>query len=67
MNSRTVGLRVAGVIFALVCLAQLTRLWARVEVLVAGYALPLWPSAIAAVVAGGLCYWMWRLAGRGGG
>jgi hypothetical protein len=67
MNSRTVGLRVAGVVFALVCIAQLARLLAGAEVLVAGYSVPLWPSAIAAVMAGGLSYWMWKLsAGRDG-
>jgi len=65
MNSRTVGLRVAGVIFALVCLVQLLRLVTRVDVLVAGYVVPLWPNAIAAIVAGGLSFWMWRLAARG--
>jgi len=65
MNSKTVGLRVAGVIFGLVCLAQLMRLVTRVEVLVAGRAVPLWPNAVAAIVAGGLCVWMFRLAGSG--
>jgi hypothetical protein len=65
MNSRTVGLRVASVVFGLVCIAQLLRLVTRVEVLVAGHALPLWPSAVAAVVAGILSYWMFRLAARG--
>ena len=65
MDSRTVGLRVAGVVFGLVCLAQLTRLVTGVEVLVAGYSVPLWPNAIAAAVAGGLSFWMWRLSAGG--
>jgi hypothetical protein len=67
MNSRTVGLRVAGVVFALVCIAQLARLLTGVEVLVAGYSVPLWPNGIAAVVAGGLSYWMWKLSGGADG
>ena len=66
MNSRAVGLRVAGAIFALVCFVQLLRLVTRAEVLVAGYAVPLWPNAMAAVVAGCLSFWLWRLASRGG-
>jgi hypothetical protein len=62
MNSQVVGLRVASVIFGLVCLAQLGRLLARPEVMVAGHAFPLWPSGVAVVVAGGLSLWMWRLS-----
>jgi len=65
MNSKTVGLRIAGVIFGLVCLAQLLRLLTRVEVLVATHPVPLWPNAVAFIIAGGLCYWMWRLSYRG--
>jgi hypothetical protein len=62
MNSQSVGLRVASVVFGLVCLAQLARLVTQVEVMVAGRVFPLWPNAVAAVVAGGLCLWMWRLS-----
>ena len=47
MNSRTVGLQVAAVIFGLVSLVQLLRLLTRVEVLVAGHPVPLWPNAVA--------------------
>jgi hypothetical protein len=65
MNSRILGLRVAGFIFGLVCLAQLLRLLTQVEVLVATHPLPLWPNAVAFVVAAGLCVWMWRLSYRG--
>lgn len=65
MNSRTVGLRVAGVVFAIVCVAQVARLVLRPEILVAGQVIPLWPSAVAAVVAGGLCLWMWKLSAGG--
>jgi hypothetical protein len=65
MNSRILGLRVAGVVFGIVCLAQLLRLLTRVEVVVATHPLPLWPNALAFVVAGALCLWMWRLSYRG--
>lgn len=65
MNSRTAGLRVAAVVFGLVCLAQLLRLLTGVDVLVAGHPIPLWPNAIAFVVAGGLSLWMLKLSGGG--
>ena len=65
MNSQTVGLRVAAVVFALVCVAQLVRLVLRPEILVAGHVMPLWPSAVAVIVAGGMSIWMWKLAANG--
>ena len=66
MNSRTVGLQVAAVIFGLVSLVQLLRLLTRVEVLVAGHPVPLWPNAVALVIAGGLSAWMIKLSRSGG-
>jgi hypothetical protein len=64
MNSQTAGLRVAAIVFGLLGLAQLARLVIRPEVLVAGYPVPLWPSALAAIVLAGLCVWMWKLASQ---
>jgi hypothetical protein len=62
MKSPILGLRVAGTVFGLGCLGQVLRLVARIEVLVAGHQVPLWPSAIAVVIAGGLSVWLWRLS-----
>jgi hypothetical protein len=62
MNSQTTGLRVAGIVFGLMAIAQLVRLVIRPEVLVAGYSMPLWPSVVAFVILGGLSLWMWKLA-----
>lgn len=62
MNSTILGLRVAGIVFALMCLAQLLRLVIRPQVLVAGNQVPLWPSGLAFVILGGLSLWMWKLA-----
>ena len=45
MKSSVLGLRVAGVVFGLMALAQLARLLIRPLVLVAGHEIPLWPSA----------------------
>ena len=62
MKSSVLGLRVASVVFGLMSLAQLARLLIRPLVLVAGHEIPLWPSALALVVLGGLSLWMWKLA-----
>jgi hypothetical protein len=62
MNTQITGLRVAGVVFGLMALAQLARLVLRPEVLVAGQRIPLWPSVLAFIFLGGMCFWMWRLA-----
>ena len=61
MNSQIIGLRVASVILGLMSIAQLVRLLIRPEVLVAGHLMPLWPSALAFVILGGLSFWMWSL------
>lgn len=62
MNSKILGLRVAGVIFGLMSIAQLARLLIRPEVLVAGHLIPLWPSTLAFVILLGLSLWMWKLS-----
>jgi len=62
MNSQITGLRVASAAFGLMALAQLVRLVIRPEVLVAGHPMPLWPSALAVIILGGLSLWMWKLA-----
>jgi hypothetical protein len=61
MNSPTVGLRVASILFGVLCLAQVLRLVMRPEVLVAGHALPLWPSVLAVVLLGAMSLWLWTL------
>jgi hypothetical protein len=62
MNSQIVGLRVASAVFGLIAIAQSARLLIRLEVLVAGYPMPLWPSVLAFVILAGLSLWMWKLA-----
>ena len=52
----------ASIVFGLMALGQLVRLAIRPEVLVAGHLMPLWPSALAFVILGGLSLWMWKLA-----
>jgi hypothetical protein len=62
MNSQITGLRVASVVFGLMAIAQLVRLVIRLEVIVAGHPMPLWPSVLACIILGGLSVWMWTLA-----
>ncbi len=62
MKKQQFGLRIAGIIFALVAMAQLARLVMRVEVMVAGLRVPLWSSAVAVILAGALSWWLCRLA-----
>lgn len=62
MNSQILGLRVASIVFGLMSAAQLARLAIRPEVLVAGHLMPLWPSAPAFAILGGLSIRLWKLA-----
>jgi hypothetical protein len=64
MHSQIIGLRMASIVFGLMSVAQLARLIIRLEVLVAGYLMPLWPSALAFVMLGGLSLWLWKLGRR---
>ena len=63
MRSRVVGLRVAGIVFGLIAMAQVGRLLLWADVLVNGHHLPLWPSARAAVILVGLGVWLLKLSG----
>ena len=62
MRSQIIGLRVASVIFGLIALAQLVRFVIGGRVIVGGHALPLWPSALAFFIFGGLSIWLWNLS-----
>ena len=62
MKAQILGLRVAGTIFGLMCLMQLLRLVTAVDVRVGEHHIPLWPSAVGVVIAGGLSLWLWKLS-----
>jgi len=64
MKSQVFGLRVAGTVFALVCLGHLLRIITQADVLIAGRLIPVWVNAVGVVIAGGLSVWMWRLSAR---
>ena len=54
MNKNT-ALMVAGIIFAVVALAHALRLFYAVEIIAAGYMIPMWVSWVGFVVAFILC------------
>ena len=59
---KDLGLRVAGTIFGLIALLHLARALARIEAVFGGWAVPLWLSTAAFVVAGALSLWFFLLA-----
>ena len=62
MSSRVLGLRVAGTVFGIVCIAHIWRLLTHTAVLIGGSPISSTISVIGAIVAGALSVWMWRLA-----
>ncbi len=50
----------AAVLLALIAAVQLVRLVFRWEVTVHGVIVPLWPSGLAVLIAGGLAVMLWR-------
>ncbi len=67
MNSQTTGLRVASVVFGLVCLGHLWRLYAHANIRIGDHFVPMWASVLGLIIAGGLSIWMWRLSSARGG
>ena len=62
MKSQTLGLRVAGAIFAVLCVGHLLRVVTRADLVIAGHPMPLWMSGVGFLIAGALSLWMWRLS-----
>jgi hypothetical protein len=62
VNPQSLGLCVASAVFGLMSVAHLVRLVTHPEVIVAGHQFPLWASALAVLILGGLSLWMWKLA-----
>ena len=54
--------RIAVLVFGLVALVQLLRLILGWSVVINGFAIPLWASAVACLVAAGLAVMVWREA-----
>ncbi|MCX5846769.1 MAG: hypothetical protein NTW12_10525 [Deltaproteobacteria bacterium] len=51
---------IAILICTLIALAHLLRIFIRAEVIANGISIPLWPSAVAAVIFGVLAYMLWQ-------
>jgi len=64
MSSPRTGLRVAAIIFGLVCLGHLWRLVQHVDVRLGPHDIPMWISVVGIIIAGGLSLWMWKLSAR---
>ena len=67
MKSQILGLRVAGTVFALVCLGHLLRIITQADVIIAGCQIPIWVNVVGVLIAGSLSLWMWRLSARAAG
>jgi hypothetical protein len=63
MCSQSVGLRVASVLFGLMCLAHVARLVMGLEVQIGSHHVGNLLSVVGVVVGAALCVWLWRLAG----
>ena len=53
---------IAVALFTLIAVVHLLRLFAGWEIVVVGFSIPVWWSAIGLVVAGGLALMLWREA-----
>jgi hypothetical protein len=53
---------IAVILFALIAILHLLRLFTGWEVVVVGFVVPVWWSALGLVVAGGLALMVWREA-----
>jgi hypothetical protein len=62
MNSQRNGLRVASVIFGLVTLAHIIRLFKHAKINIASHVIPMEASWIFIIIFGLLCVWTWRLS-----
>jgi hypothetical protein len=58
----SLGLRVSGVVFALVSIAHLARLWSGVELQIGAYRVGFNVSAAAIFISAALGLWLWKLA-----
>jgi len=66
MNSPTIGLRVASIIFGIFAIGHLLRLISHAQVTVGSHTIPMGLSWVALIVAAILCIWMWRLSSMRG-
>jgi len=64
MKPQITGLRVGGVLFGLMALAQLLRLVIRPAVMIGSFSVPLWPSVVAFLILAAMSVWMLELSAQ---
>ncbi len=64
MNPQATGLRVSGLIFALVAIGHLWRLVTQAQIVISTTQIPMWVSVVGVIIAGTLSIWTWRLSAR---
>jgi hypothetical protein len=62
INSKILGLRVAGSIFGIVAVLHLLRVVTRVPMVIAGLLLPIWVNVMGFAGSGLICMWLWLLS-----
>jgi hypothetical protein len=64
VTNQRFGLRIASLIFALIAIVHVIRMVVGLQIQIGAQTIPMWPSAVAAVLFGVLAVWFWRLANR---
>lgn len=64
MKSKDFALRIAAVIFGIVAILHLIRIVSGVEVVIGGWAMPMWINMLGLIGGAGLCFWLLMLSGR---
>jgi len=62
INSKILGVRVAGTIFGIVAIFHLLRVVTGVTIVIAGWMLPMWVNVLGFAGSGLLCVWLWLLS-----
>jgi len=62
INSKILGLRVAGTIFGIVAVLHLLRVVIGIPIAISGWMLPMWVNVLGFAGSGLLCVWLWWLS-----
>jgi len=62
INSKILGLRVAGAIFGIVAILHILRVVTGLSIVIAGWMLPIWMNVLGFAGSGLLCVWLWLLS-----
>jgi hypothetical protein len=62
INSKILGLRVAGTIFGIVAVLHFLRVVTGVSMVIAGWMLPMWVNMMGFAGSGLICVWLWLLS-----